>query len=404
MQLKVIKNDQEHQEALSALIALMDADPQAGSNEENQLEVLALLIEKYEEEHYPVALPDPVDAIRFRMEQQGLTQKDLIPYMGSAARVSEVLNRKRSLSLSMMRKLHDGLGIPAQVLLQSPAKLPASQNDVNWSAFPLKELCERGAFGQVDDKLGELKEYAEEHMRHFFDTLGVTSEMQTNAALLRSVLHQRGQREMSKEALFIWQTLVQKQVSENPLQAVYQPLDDDFLRQVVQVSWSEQGPALAKELLNQRGIHLIAEPHFKKTYLDGAAFWGVDNKPVVALTLRYDRLDNFWFTLLHELAHVRLHLDANHSGFFDDLKTNDGLDDVEHEADELAGCMLLDAATWQSQGFHTKTSKQAIQQFASEQRIHPAIIAGRIQYEANEYRCHSGLLGRGQVRCHFFDK
>lgn len=104
----------------NALSELMEAEP--GSPEEDKLEVFALLIEAYEQEHYPIDLPDPVEAIKFRMEQQGLSQKDMVAYLGSQIRVSEVLNRKRPLSLSMIRALHEGLGIPAEVLLQEPGQ------------------------------------------------------------------------------------------------------------------------------------------------------------------------------------------------------------------------------------------------------------------------------------------
>jgi HTH-type transcriptional regulator/antitoxin HigA len=124
---KIIKTDEEYQNALTALDGLMDAAP--GSKEEQQLELLSLLIEKYEEDHFPIPLPDPVEAIKFRMEQQGLTQKDLIPFIGSQSKVSEVLNRRRPLSITMIRNLHEGLGIPAEVLIQEPgAGLPKVLN------------------------------------------------------------------------------------------------------------------------------------------------------------------------------------------------------------------------------------------------------------------------------------
>lgn len=119
-QLKIIKTEQDHQQALARLMALMDLDPAENSPEQNELDVLAVLIEKYEQETFPVAKPDPVTAIKFRMEQQGLTNKDLMPYMGAASKVSEVLNGKRPLSLNMIRKLSSGLGISADVLIQAP--------------------------------------------------------------------------------------------------------------------------------------------------------------------------------------------------------------------------------------------------------------------------------------------
>lgn len=114
--IKIIKTETEYETALARIDVLMDAAP--GSAEEEELELLTLLVEKYETEHYPIDPPDPVEAILFRMDQLGLTAKDMIRYLGSQSKVSEVLNRKRPLSLSMMRNLHAGLGIPSDVLLR----------------------------------------------------------------------------------------------------------------------------------------------------------------------------------------------------------------------------------------------------------------------------------------------
>lgn len=116
--IKIIKTEKEHEEALARIDAMMDADP--GSTQEEELELLALLVEKYEEEHFPIDPPDPVEAILFRMEQEGLTAKDMIKYLGSQSKVSEVLNHKRPLSLAMIRNLHAGLGIPLEVLVGQP--------------------------------------------------------------------------------------------------------------------------------------------------------------------------------------------------------------------------------------------------------------------------------------------
>lgn len=119
---EVIKTKTEHERALARIAELMDADPAEDTPEADELELLALLVDRYEEDHFPVDPPDPVDAIEFRMEQMGLRNKDLVPYIGSASRVSEVLNRKRDLSLAMIRKLSDGLGIPARVLVREAAR------------------------------------------------------------------------------------------------------------------------------------------------------------------------------------------------------------------------------------------------------------------------------------------
>ena len=116
----IIHNDEEHAEALATLDRLLDLDPQPGTPEADDLQLLALLIETYEKARWPIGLPDPVDAVRFRMDQLGLTRRSLEPYIGSRARVSEVLSGKRALSLRMIRALHAGLDIPLEVLVQEP--------------------------------------------------------------------------------------------------------------------------------------------------------------------------------------------------------------------------------------------------------------------------------------------
>jgi len=115
MEIRPIKNDQDHEQALARITELMDARP--NTPEGDELDVLATLVEAYEASHHPMVPPDPVEAILFRMEQGGLSRKDLEPFLGNRARVSEVLNRRRGLSLEMIRKLHDGLGIPLESLV-----------------------------------------------------------------------------------------------------------------------------------------------------------------------------------------------------------------------------------------------------------------------------------------------
>lgn len=115
MKAKILKTEEEYEAALARVEALMDAAP--GSSKEEELELWSLLVERYEAEHFSIDLPDPVEAIKFRMEQEGLRQADLAKVLPGKNRVSEVLNRKRSLSLRMIRALHQSLGIPAEVLI-----------------------------------------------------------------------------------------------------------------------------------------------------------------------------------------------------------------------------------------------------------------------------------------------
>ena len=121
MNIKPIRTAKDHKAALVEISKLMESDPDIGTPKGDRLDVLVTLVQAYEAQHFSMALPDPVEAIKFRMEQQGLKPKDLEPMFGKSNRVYEVLNRKRSLTIGMIRKLHSGLGIPAQSLIQEAA-------------------------------------------------------------------------------------------------------------------------------------------------------------------------------------------------------------------------------------------------------------------------------------------
>ena len=117
MNIHPIKTEDDYSDAMQRIDALMDALP--GTEEGDELDVLATLVEAYERNHFPIDPPDPVEAILFRMEQMGIDRKALEPFLGGRSRVSEVLNRKRKLSMSQVRKLHDGLNIPLENLINA---------------------------------------------------------------------------------------------------------------------------------------------------------------------------------------------------------------------------------------------------------------------------------------------
>jgi HTH-type transcriptional regulator/antitoxin HigA len=117
MTIKPIKTKKDYQAAMKRLEVIFDAKPDTPEGDE--LEVLGILIDKYEQEHYPVDYPDPIEAIKFRMEQMGYSQSDLAKVVGLKSRASEILNKKRKLTLEMIRQLHQTLGIPTDVLIQS---------------------------------------------------------------------------------------------------------------------------------------------------------------------------------------------------------------------------------------------------------------------------------------------
>jgi HTH-type transcriptional regulator / antitoxin HigA len=123
MEIRPIKTERDYRRVLKEIGTLMDAKADTAAGD--RLDVLATLADAWEAKHHPIEPPDPVEAIHFAMDQLGLTRRDLEPYIGSRARVAEVLNHKRSLTLPMIRRLHDGLGIPAEVLIRDRGLRPA---------------------------------------------------------------------------------------------------------------------------------------------------------------------------------------------------------------------------------------------------------------------------------------
>jgi HTH-type transcriptional regulator/antitoxin HigA len=397
---RLIKTAADHEKALSRIDQLMDAKP--GTAEMDELELLTALVEMYEERHYPISPPDPIEAIKFRMEQLKLTQKDMVPYFGTKSKVSEVLNGKRSLTLAIMRSLNKNLGISAEVLLKEPgAGFPDEMQDLEWNKFPLVEMAKRCWIPKVDD----LKEKAEELMRGFIAQAGGLETV--SAAFFRQGKSARYNSKMDPYALTAWCIRVLALARENPLKIKYAKgsLKLGTLQEVARLSYFENGPLLAKEYLQKQGIHLIVVPHLPKTYLDGAAMLLPDGTPVIGLTLRYDRIDYFWFCLLHELAHVAKHLSASGRIIVDDLDLSGhdakSEDIVEKVADEMTRDGLIPKKVWDKKPIEGKATAAAVNRLAEKLKIHPAIIAGRIRFEQNNYKLLSKYVGRGQVRKHF---
>ena len=125
MEIKALRTEADYLAALREVSALVELDPEADSAEGERLDVLGTLVQAYEAKHHPIDPPDPIEAIKFRMEQAGMTVKDLVPYIGPLNRVYEVLSYKRSLSLSMIRRLSEGLHIPAEVLIRESVAIAA---------------------------------------------------------------------------------------------------------------------------------------------------------------------------------------------------------------------------------------------------------------------------------------
>lgn len=395
---KIIKNRDEHEEALREVEALMTSDPAPDSEEGARLELLALLISAYESEHFRVANPSAIDAIQFRMEQLGLAQRDLVPYIGSRSRVSDILKGKRSLTIKMARALHRELRIPAEVLLQEvPGGLPRTEEEIEWNRFPTREMVKRNWFPDFQGQASDAPSHAQELITGLLTRAGMPD---LEPAFLRQ--HVRTGSQMDDYALLAWWARAVELARGQQLGSTYQPgsIDDSFMTDLVHLSYLRDGPKLAKEYLSKHGIHLVTLAHLPRTHLDGAAVLLDDGMPAVILTLRHDRLDNFWFCLCHELGHIALHLrEDGESRYFDDLDVEG--DSTEAQADRFAERSLIPPRSWARAAVRRQYSVQGVREYASRLRIHPGIIAGRIRRERKNYRILWSLVGKGEVRKHF---
>lgn len=388
MEIGIIKSESQYRDYLKMADGLILVDPSIDSPEGRRLELLAKLIEDYEKEHFPIALPDPIEAILFRMEQDGLRQKDIAPYLGGKNRASEVLGRKRPLTLPMIRSLHENLGIPSELLIRETTPDYDTPEEIDESKVPIDLLIKRGwldAKLTVSDLLLRLQAPVGSPVR-LRNTMTYGAGLrtnQTNVWLWLARVRELGDSQADVHARF-----------------KREELTEDLIRYVVRLSKMEKGPRLAKEFLEESGISLIIEPHLPKTHLDGAAMLGRNGTPIIGLSLRHDRVDNFWFTLAHELVHAWKHLDRESRQTIVDENIDKQVneDDVEREANALAGEILIPTHVWRRSDVYFDPNASTIRTLARELDISPAIVAGRVRYEQKNYARFSKLVGSRQVR------
>ena len=390
--IKIIKNEQEYNKALAELEALIDADPDTDSPESEKLEVLALLIEKYEQESFPSRLPDPIAAIRFRMEQMDLKPIDLEPYLGSMSRVSEILSGKRSLTPKMIRSLEVALNIPSKSLLESRVDSLDAMIET-WPDKLMSIMRERNYFEDCaqDDPSSEL--------RLFFKHSGVM----THAPVLLRQSEQRLSPITDKYAQIAWAARVlNKSAGLKCVEFERERVDSDLMRHIATLSSKEDGPLQARQVLAENGIRLVIEPHLPKTRLDGAVLQTEEGHPVIGMTLRHDRLDNFWFTLMHELAHISLHYMSQEAQFFDEFGLKGMiLNAREKEADDLASDILVPREKWDNSLAKTAPSRAVAEQLAAELGVDISIIAGKIRFESGDWGYLNAVTKNKTVRQFF---
>jgi HTH-type transcriptional regulator/antitoxin HigA len=161
-----------------------------------------------------------------------------------------------------------------------------------------------------------------------------------------------------------------------------------FMQDVLRFSTRDGGPLLARDYLKQHGIKLVIEPHLPKTHLDGATLFVDKDNPIIGLTIRHDRPDNFWFTLMHELAHIALHYENGIEYFFDEkIQEKDGIkiDDLEKAADEFAEESILPKSKWETSAAKRTPNQFSTLDLANELGVQAAVIAGMIRFKHKKF-------------------
>lgn len=392
---RIIKTEQQHGDVIAEIERLASDDPPMGSPEGDRLELLAKLVEDYEKQRFAFARPDPLSAIRFRMEEQGLRQKDLAVILGGKNRVSEVLSGKRALTLGMVRSLSETLHIPAELLVREPAAQYGSDlPDDDEEDIRLPALVKSGFFQNEDVSQLTARDVVQRYLKP-----------QRGPLYLKRTITYGATPETDKTNLRLWVGRVRElALASRKQRGSWREgtFNEDFLAYIARLSWSERGPRLAQEFLAEKGIALVLLPVLPHTKLDGAAMLDSDGAPVVGMTLRQDRIDNFWFTLMHELVHAWKHLPEKDFVITDE-SIEDGTEDdaKEAEANRIARDAFIPRVAWKRSEAYLKPSVATIRALAEKLQIHPAVVAGRLRKERTGYGNFSGLVGQKQVRKHF---
>ena len=386
VKVRSIQNEEDYDEMVHVVDTLIDAEP--GTEAYETLQIASDLVWAWEQKHVEILPPDPIEAIKFRLESRGSSLRDLRPYIGTDARIAEVMSGKRDLTLKMVRALNKHLDIPLESLVNDRMEL---DEDPEVGKYPIAEMMKLGWLGDfTDPKAG----YEEEAWKWFRDK--AHADQFQPAALCRENSQSYANAKTDLHALYAWCLRVRVLAFADNLQNPYiaEAIDDDFLADLAHFSRFDDGPALAKEKLNGVGIHLIIAKHLRSTYLDGAAMLMNDGTRLIGMTLRHDRLDNFWHCLLHECVHVVRHLGQNNSNFFqDDFDLRGDLNDVESEADRLAGDALIPDDAIDGIGNLAFLSTGDVREIAEEYSVHEAVVAGRIRYRTGNYAKFAKQLG-----------
>lgn len=337
----------------------------------------------------------PVALIKARIANK-LTQSELADKVG--VKMQQIQRYEAEMyetaSLSTLLKIAGSLNLSMNAEVQIK-KIDAPEL-LDVSKYPFKQMFQRKWFGNFSGTYNDAVLDSKNLLEKLFELIGLNN---LQFSLTKKSI--RAGSDINMFALNAWYARVLIKAQAQAVTAVYNNnvINEFWLKRLAELSLEPDSPLKAAEYLINSGIRFIIEPHLEGTFLDGAALLLNNKEPVIAMTLRHDRLDNFWFVLFHELAHVRLHLSNSLTAIFDDLDKK--IDGIEHEADEFALNSLIPESVWRRSLVRFSPSNQVIINEARSLNVHPSLVAGRIRRETGKYYMFTDLVGQGEVRKHF---
>ncbi|EJM7152610.1 MULTISPECIES: XRE family transcriptional regulator [Vibrio] len=322
---------------------------------------------------------------------KGISQEQLAKYLNIPEVRFKALESSNysGVSLSRALKVAEYIGLDIQKIVDDCGDTIFESDegtDFQWDTLPIKEMLKRGWISAGSNIVEEAKSFIQGAFGY-----GLQPALHRKTSYAGKPAH--------KTSLIAWQAKVLSS-AEHLIKSKEIPtfeLNDSWLPELVTLSKEDSGPLIARSFLESKGIILVFEPHLEGTFLDGAAMLSEEGNPIVGMTLRYDRVDNFWFVLMHELGHVFLHLSKFGHEFVDE-NVGEIVDGLEGQADKFALDNLIPPNTWKTAVSRVIPTNAAIIGDAKRIGVHPAIIAGRLRREKNDYTKFNDLVGYGKVR------
>lgn len=345
---------------------------------------------------------------------RGWSQQKLAEFTHTKLRRLQLYEAELYIGASYSKKMQIaeklGIDISGCILSRSDETASSTSNNVfqkteelDWTKFPINEVIEKGWISKPSNqsKINTFKNWFRNATGPYgtptFHRRKISDDENTN-----------------KESILTWEARVLQLAEQELKNSSISDFewDERWLKDLARLTADEKGPILAKEALRQQGILLVIEKQLSDTYLDGAAMLSHEGVPIVAMTIRFDRLDYFWFTLFHELGHVYCHLYGDSSFIFFDQRSsvkNDETSNANHfwgneledQANKFALEKLINTDDWDTCLSRFSATEKSVMADAGRLGIHPSIIAGRIRNERSDFSILGSLIGQGMLYKNF---